>query len=174
VSVSNSGSDQNALDVFLSLIQEFWIRFQLRPENKIKHKNYNKTLYIQYELGLTNANKGVLNQTIQDLSDVNKEDIDTVFEALAWYKFNALKYRILSKMAWDILAVPITIVASESSFSVGGRVINPHQVTLSTKTLELILCGHDWARALHELRKNSVIDEDEAISETFMHIFIMC
>jgi hypothetical protein len=24
----------------------FWIRFQLRPENKIKHKNYNKTLYI--------------------------------------------------------------------------------------------------------------------------------
>jgi hypothetical protein len=46
----------------------FWIRFQLRPENKIKHKNYDKTLYIQYELGLTNANKGVLNQTIQDLS----------------------------------------------------------------------------------------------------------
>jgi hypothetical protein len=37
-------------------------------ENKIKHKNYDKTLYIQYELGLTNANKGVLNQTIQDLS----------------------------------------------------------------------------------------------------------
>jgi len=67
-SVSNSGSDQNALDVFPGLIQEFWIRFQLRPENKIKHKNYNKTLYIHYELGLTNANKGVLNQTIQDLS----------------------------------------------------------------------------------------------------------
>jgi hypothetical protein len=65
---SNSGIEQNALDVFPGLIQEFWIRFQLRPENKIKHKNYNKTLYIQYELGLTNANKGVLNQTIQDLS----------------------------------------------------------------------------------------------------------
>jgi hypothetical protein len=46
----------------------FWIRFPLRPENKIKYKNYDKTLYIQYELGLTNANKGVLNQTIQDLS----------------------------------------------------------------------------------------------------------
>jgi len=67
-SVSNSESDQNALDVFPGLIQEFWIRFQLRPENKIKHKNYNKTLYIHYELGLTNANKWVLNQTIQDLS----------------------------------------------------------------------------------------------------------
>jgi hypothetical protein len=49
----------------------FWIRFQLRPENKIKHKNYDKTLYIQYELALTNANKGVLNQTIQDLSAYN-------------------------------------------------------------------------------------------------------
>jgi hypothetical protein len=64
-----------------------------------------------------------------------------------------LKYRILSKMVWDILAVSITTVTSESSFSAGG---------------------HDWARALNRLRKKFVIDEDEAVSETFMHIFIMC
>jgi hypothetical protein len=37
-----------------------------------------------------------------------------------------LKYRILSKMARDILDVPITILASKSSFSAGGRVIDPH------------------------------------------------
>jgi len=52
----NSGNDQIALDVFSGLIQVFWTRFQLRPENKTKHKNYNNTLYIQQELGLTNAN----------------------------------------------------------------------------------------------------------------------
>jgi hypothetical protein len=57
----------------------FWIRFQLRPENKIKHKNYDKTLYIQYELGLTNTNKGVLNQTIQDLSIMDQQEIILVF-----------------------------------------------------------------------------------------------
>jgi len=31
-------------------------------------------------------------------NDVNGEDIDAEFEALAWWKFNALKYRILFKM----------------------------------------------------------------------------
>ncbi|XP_062176097.1 zinc finger BED domain-containing protein RICESLEEPER 1-like [Alnus glutinosa] len=97
--------------------------------------------------------------------DVNGEDIDAEFEALAWWKFNALKYRILSKMARDILAVPITTVASESSFSVGGRVIGPHRARLSTETVEMILCGSDWARALHGLRKNSIIDEDEAVNK---------
>ncbi|XP_062170992.1 zinc finger BED domain-containing protein RICESLEEPER 1-like [Alnus glutinosa] len=45
-------------------------------------------------------------------NDVNEEDIDDEFEALAWWKFNALKYRILSKMARGILAIPITTVAS--------------------------------------------------------------
>jgi hypothetical protein len=58
--------------------------------------------------------------------DENGEDIDIEFEALMWWKFNDLKYRILSKMAKDILDVPITIVASKSSFSAGGRVIDPH------------------------------------------------
>jgi hypothetical protein len=107
-------------------------------------------------------------------NDVNGEDIDAEFEALAWWKFNVLKYRILSKMAWDILAIPITAVASESSFSAGGRVIDPHRARLSTKRVEMILCGHDWVRALHGLGKKYEIDEDEAVSETFMHIFIMC
>jgi hypothetical protein len=93
---------------------------------------------------------------------------------LAWWKFNALKYRILCKMARDILVVPITTVALESSFSIGGRVIDPHRAISSTEIVEMILCGHDWESALHGLRKNSVIDEDEAVSETFMHIFIMC
>lgn len=85
-----------------------------------------------------------------------------------------MKYRILSKMARDILAVPITTVTSESSFSAGGRVIDPHRARLSTKTVEMILCGHDWMRALHGLRKSYETNEDEAGSETFMHIFIMC
>jgi hypothetical protein len=77
-------------------------------------------------------------------------------------------------MVRNILAVPITIVSSESSFSTDGRVIDPHRARLSTKTVEMFLCKSDCARALHGLRKNSVVDEDEAVSETFMHIFIMC
>jgi hypothetical protein len=56
-------------------------------------------------------------------------------------------------MARDILVVPIITVASESSFSAGGRVIDPHRARLSTEIVEMILCGSDWAKALHGLRK---------------------
>ncbi|XP_063946130.1 zinc finger BED domain-containing protein RICESLEEPER 2-like [Daucus carota subsp. sativus] len=45
------------------------------------------------------------------------------FDALEWWKVNTLKYRILSIMARDILAIPITTVASKATFSAGGRVI---------------------------------------------------
>lgn len=40
------------------------------------------------------------------------EDSDSYFDALEWWKVNNLKFRILSKMACDILSVPITSVAS--------------------------------------------------------------
>jgi hypothetical protein len=89
--------------------------------------------------------------------DDNGEDIDSNFEALAWWKFNALKYRILSKMARDILAVPMSSVASESAFSAGGRVIEPHRASLATETVQMLLCGSDWVRAIHGIKKQSTL-----------------
>ncbi|XP_020271523.1 zinc finger BED domain-containing protein RICESLEEPER 2-like [Asparagus officinalis] len=58
------------------------------------------------------------------------------FSALNWWKTNQLKYRVLSRMAADILAVPISTVASESTFSAGGRVIDTYRASLDPKTVE--------------------------------------
>ncbi|KAM4118394.1 hypothetical protein ACB094_02G198700 [Castanea mollissima] len=66
-------------------------------------------------------------------------DSDLDFDALEWWKANNLKFRILSKMAFDILSIPITIIASESAFSTGGREIDVHQASLSTKTVQALL-----------------------------------
>ncbi|XP_059436160.1 zinc finger BED domain-containing protein RICESLEEPER 2-like [Corylus avellana] len=85
--------------------------------------------------------------------------METNFDALAWWKCNALKYRILSRMAKDILAVPISTVASESSFSAGGRVIEPHRASLSPDTVQMLLCGSDWVRALHGIKRKSASDK---------------
>ncbi|KAK1419574.1 hypothetical protein QVD17_28771 [Tagetes erecta] len=83
------------------------------------------------------------------------------FDALGWWKANKLKYRILSKMAADILAIPITTVASESAFSAGGRVIDPHRSALGTKMVDTLICGADWYRryyGLHNKKKKENVD----------------
>jgi hypothetical protein len=83
------------------------------------------------------------------------EGADLKFNALEWWKSNQFKYLILSKMAQDILIIPITTVSSESTFSAGGRVIDPYRASLTAKTVEILLCGANWIRALHGLRKAS-------------------
>lgn len=45
------------------------------------------------------------------------------FDILVWWTHNAMEYPIISFIAKDILATPVSTVASESSFSTGGRVI---------------------------------------------------
>jgi hypothetical protein len=82
--------------------------------------------------------------------DGNRVDIDPEFEAFAWWKANNLKYRILSKMAWDILAISMSSVALKSAFSTGGRVIEPHKASLSPETVQILLCGLDWVSVVSD------------------------
>ncbi|KAF7147847.1 hypothetical protein RHSIM_Rhsim03G0115700 [Rhododendron simsii] len=45
------------------------------------------------------------------------------FDILAWWKSNCLKYPVLQAIARDVLTVPVSTVASESSFSTSGSVV---------------------------------------------------
>ncbi|KAF0905092.1 hypothetical protein E2562_000895 [Oryza meyeriana var. granulata] len=49
------------------------------------------------------------------LAEENEEDKD--FDILEWWKDNANRFPVLSRMARDLLAIPISTVASESAFS---------------------------------------------------------
>jgi len=42
------------------------------------------------------------------------------FDILSWWKTNGLKFPTLEAIARDVLVIPITIVTSESAFSIGG------------------------------------------------------
>nr|GLL21398.1 zinc finger BED domain-containing protein RICESLEEPER 2-like [Ipomoea trifida] len=44
-------------------------------------------------------------------------EVTSEFDALAWWKSHELKFSILSKLARDVLAIPISTVASEATFS---------------------------------------------------------
>ncbi|KAL0349654.1 UNVERIFIED_CONTAM: hypothetical protein Sradi_4114600 [Sesamum radiatum] len=50
------------------------------------------------------------------------------FNILDWWKTNSPKLPVLAKIACDILAVPATTVASETTFSVSDRIIDESRV----------------------------------------------
>nr|KAJ0192287.1 hypothetical protein LSAT_V11C800399250 [Lactuca sativa] len=73
-----------------------------------------------------------------------KQKRDDSFDILGWWKANAVKFPILSKLARHVLAMPISTVASESAFSTGGRVIDKYRSSLNTETAEALICTQDW------------------------------
>ncbi|KAK1403278.1 hypothetical protein POM88_002883 [Heracleum sosnowskyi] len=90
---------------------------------------------------------GIIEPTKSELEEYLTASIippNSKFDVLAWWKANASKFPILSKMAFDVLSIPISTVASESTFSVGSRVIEPHHSCLRPETVEVLLCGADW------------------------------
>ncbi|KAK1392868.1 hypothetical protein POM88_011924 [Heracleum sosnowskyi] len=90
---------------------------------------------------------GIIEPKKSELEEYLSESIippSSKFDVLAWWKANASKFPILPKMASDVLSIPISIVASESTFSVDSRVVEPHRSYSKPETIEVLLCGADW------------------------------
>ena len=91
------------------------------------------------------------------LTQENAAGVDIVnLDALKWWK-ESTKYKILSRMAADILAIPISTVASEATFSAGTRVIDTYRASLAPKTVEMLMCTGDWCRKLHGIKKKDKV-----------------
>lgn len=74
-------------------------------------------------------------ELVRYLEDDVEDDYDG-FELLKWWKSKSSKYFVLSLMARDILAIPISTVSSESAFSKGGHVLDPYRSSLKAETVE--------------------------------------
>ncbi|KAL0387370.1 UNVERIFIED_CONTAM: Zinc finger BED domain-containing protein RICESLEEPER 2 [Sesamum radiatum] len=96
-----------------------------------------------------------------------KEDykVEKEFDVLEWWRVNSVKYKVLSFMARDILAIPITTVASEATFSAGSRVIDKYCASLTSETVQVLLCGGDWLRKHFGVKKKIELFQDLCISE---------
>ncbi|KAF7831479.1 zinc finger BED domain-containing protein RICESLEEPER 2-like [Senna tora] len=66
------------------------------------------------------------------------------FDVLTWSRENATKYKVVSLIARDVLAMPVSTVASESAFSTGGRVLDVFRSSLSPKITEALICTQNW------------------------------
>ena len=49
-------------------------------------------------------------------------------------------------MTKDILAVPISTVASKSAFSTSGRILYDFRSSLSAESVQALVCAQDWIR----------------------------
>lgn len=91
------------------------------------------------------------------------------FDILNYWKSD-LKYPTLRKIAKDILAFPASTVASESAFSMGGRVVSPHRSSLNVDTVEALMCLSSWICAdygenLDDLQSSISLLDDKDVEE---------
>lgn len=61
------------------------------------------------------------------------------FDILKWWKGQSPRFPILSRLARDVLAIPISTVASESAFSTGGRVLDDFRTSLTPFMVEALV-----------------------------------
>ena len=92
---------------------------------------------------------------------------DVKFEILGWWKVNSNRYQVLSKLARDVLAAPVSTVASESAFSTGGRIPDPFRSSLSPLMVQNLVCAQDWLQALVPISFRKSKDEVEVLEDEF-------
>ncbi|KAJ3707840.1 hypothetical protein LUZ61_011545 [Rhynchospora tenuis] len=100
--------------------------------------------YLQGKKGMTGHKT-----ELEEYLDTDRDDasLNDDFDILCWWKMKAPRFPVLAQLPRDILAVPISTVASESAFSSSGRVLSQVRSSLSDKSIEALLCAQDWLRA---------------------------
>jgi hypothetical protein len=68
-------------------------------------------------------------------------------DIIHWWQYAGVKYPTLRRIAPDIMAIPVTTMASESVFSTGGRVTSLHRSRLAPKIVEGLMCMQAWSHA---------------------------
>nr|GEY45704.1 zinc finger BED domain-containing protein RICESLEEPER 2-like [Tanacetum cinerariifolium] len=89
----------------------------------------------------------ILNLVVQDgIKSVDKGIKNIEWEMDSHKMVNSPRFPILSLMARNLLAIPVSAVAFKSVFSTNGRVLDIFRSSLSDKSIESLTCTQDRLR----------------------------
>ncbi|CAL5213057.1 unnamed protein product [Lathyrus oleraceus] len=99
------------------------------------------------------------------------EDDSPTFNILTWWKGKTNKFHVLSRIARDILAIPVSTVSSESAFSTGGRVLDSFRSSLNPSTVEVFICTQNWIKSPKVIDLEKELVELEKIELDMNYLF---
>ncbi|XP_050220889.1 zinc finger BED domain-containing protein RICESLEEPER 2-like [Mercurialis annua] len=142
--VSGSGFQFSSSQPIEGLVSNQMPILTMPPPAK-RHTSLTKTKFAEHNKG--HAETGPRKSELETYLNEAPVESDEDFNILKWWKLNAGRFPILSRMARDILAVPISTVASESAFNTSGRVLDCFRSSLTPRIVEALVCTQDWLRA---------------------------
>ncbi|KAE8669046.1 Detected protein of confused Function [Hibiscus syriacus] len=74
-----------------------------------------------------------------------------------WRLLNKMKYPTLSKMARDILSIPVSAAAPDSVFDITIKQLDEYRSSLRPETVEALICAKDWLHYGSELASNALV-----------------
>ncbi|XP_057795137.1 zinc finger BED domain-containing protein DAYSLEEPER-like [Salvia miltiorrhiza] len=130
---------------------KWWNRLMLRPLRALHIQEYDKEFLQQSAC------------TDESELDLYLED-KTTLDVIDYWKLSAKRFPRLAMMASDILSIPITTVASESTFSIGGRILHKYRNCLLPENVQALICTRNWLHGF-EVAAGPGDDSDEQDSE---------
>ncbi|XP_073033697.1 zinc finger BED domain-containing protein RICESLEEPER 2-like [Primulina eburnea] len=96
------------------------------------------------------------------------------FGILLWWKMNEPRLPTLAEMTRNMLAIPISAVASESAFSIGGRILDSFKSSLTPKLVQALVCVQDWLRNKYSpVKVEQDLDYLERLESDFINDEVM-
>ncbi|KAH9801406.1 BED-type domain-containing protein [Citrus sinensis] len=120
------------------------------------------------KVSVQNESRRVIYEVERYLKDPVEDPSNLKLNVLLWWRVNGSRYPILEKIARDVLAVPVSIVASESAFSTGRRIIDEYRSSLTPAMVEALICTENWLQSKYFA--NPVYNLQEDIKEQMFHM----
>ncbi|XP_012833474.1 PREDICTED: uncharacterized protein LOC105954344 [Erythranthe guttata] len=93
----------------------------------------------------------------------------SMFDILDWWKSKSSAFPIMSKIAKDVLACPVSTVAVEAAFSIAGHILDQRRSNLRLENLEAQVCLDNWGKSNFRHKDDHVaVDDDDDCDEAYI------